>query len=84
MEHKSHLETIEAFRDMLKVHKKSTTQGVELVLLGMEAQEYIHYAMPMRVMGYDYSAYKRQYSVNAQKYKKDKVLYSETDQAVCQ
>ena len=59
---------------MLKVHKKSTTQGVELVLLGMEAQEHVHYAMPMRVMGYDYSAYKRQYNINAQKHKENKTL----------
>lgn len=73
-EHKDNLETIEASRDMLKVHKKSTAQGVELVLLGMEAQEHIHYAMPMRVMGYDYSAYRRQYNINAQKHKGNKAL----------
>lgn len=73
-DHKAYMETLEASRDMVKVHKKSTTQGVELVLLGMEAQEHIHYAMPMRVMGYDYSAYKKQYNINAQKYRENKSL----------
>lgn len=44
------------------------------MLLGIESQEHIHYAMPMRVMGYDYSAYKKQYDRNAAKYKKGKGL----------
>jgi len=35
--------------------------------IGLECQEHIHYAMPMRVMGYDYAAYKKQYDSNAQK-----------------
>lgn len=39
------------------------------VMLGMESQERIHYAMPMRVMGYDYGSYKKQYDSNARKYK---------------
>mgnify|MGYP003289464190 CR=1 FL=1 len=41
----------------------------EFVLLGLESQEHIHYAMPMRIMGYDYATYKKQYDSNAQKYK---------------
>lgn len=73
-EHKGDLQTIEAFRDMLKVHKRSAAQGVELVLLGMEAQEHIHYAMPIRVMGYDYSTYRRQYRINAQRQKANRAL----------
>ena len=40
----------------------------------MEGQEHIYYAMPMRVMGYDYAAYKKQYDDNAGKYKKVKGL----------
>lgn len=40
-----------------------------MVILGMEGQERIHYAMPMRVMGYDYGTYKKQYDDNAAKYK---------------
>lgn len=72
--HRERLESIGAARDMMKVHKRSTAQGVEFVLLGMEAQEHIHYAMPMRVMGYDFSAYKRQYSANARKHRENKDL----------
>ena len=47
-------ESIGAARDNVKIRKKSTIYNVELVILGMEGQERIHYAMPMRVMGYDY------------------------------
>ena len=49
--------------------KKSTAYVIELVILGNESQEHIDYAMPMRVMGYDYSAYKKQFDSNAMKYK---------------
>ena len=51
------------------VRKKSLAHGVEFVLLGNEGQEHIHYAMPMRVMGYDYGTYKKQYDSNAGKYR---------------
>ncbi len=69
-EHKKYTETIQAARDNIKIRKKSTLHGVEFILLGKEGQEHIHYAMPMRVMGYDYSTYKKQYDNNAKKYKK--------------
>ncbi len=46
-------------------------------MLGMESQEHIHYAMPMRIMGYDYGAYKKQYDNNAVKYKNGKGLSSD-------
>lgn len=45
------------------------TYDVQFALLGLEHQEKIHYAMPMRVMGYDYALYKKQYDSNAKKYK---------------
>ena len=67
--HKKYAESIKASRDNMKIRKKSTIYNVEFVLLGLESQEHIHYAMPMRVMGYDYAAYKKQYDSNAQKYK---------------
>lgn len=67
-EHKKYAQSLKASRDNVKVHKHSTVHGVEFVLLGLESQEHIHYAMPMRVMGYDYAAYKRQYDSNAKKY----------------
>ena len=43
-------------------------------MLANEGQEHIHYAMPMRVMGYDYGTYKKQYDSNAGKYKTEKGL----------
>ena len=72
LEHNGHLEHIAASRDNVKIRKKSTVYGVELVILGMEGQEHIHYAMPMRVMGYDYGTYKKQYDNIAAKYRQDK------------
>ena len=67
LEHKDYAESIGAARDNVKIRKKSTIYN--LVILGMEGQERIHYAMPMRVMGYDYGTYKKQYDDNAKKYK---------------
>lgn len=68
LEHREYAESIKASRDNIKIHKRSTAYGVELVMLGIESQEHIHYAMPMRVMGYDYGTYKKQYDRNAKKY----------------
>ena len=70
LEHREYAESIRASRDNIKVSRKSTAFGVELVMLGLESQEHIHYAMPMRVMGYDYGIYRKQYDSNAKKYKK--------------
>ena len=70
LEHKEYTESIQASRDNIKISKKSTEHGVELVMLGIEGQEHIHYAMPMRVMGYDYGIYKKQYDSNAKRYQK--------------
>ena len=69
LEHKDSMESIKASRDVIKIQKKSSAFGVKFVLLGIENQEHIHYAMPMRVMGYDYGTYKKQYDSNAKKYK---------------
>lgn len=68
LEHREYAESIKASRDSIKICKKSLTHGVEFVMLGLESQEHIHYAMPMRVMGYDYGTYKKQYDNNAKKY----------------
>ena len=68
LEHREYAESIKASRDSIKICKKSLTHGVEFVMLGLESQEHIHYAMPMRVMGYDYGTYKKQYDRNAKKY----------------
>ncbi len=72
--HRQYIESIRAARDNVKIRKKSTAYDVELVMLGMEGQERIHYAMPMRVMGYDYATYKKQYDQNAAGYKNAKGL----------
>lgn len=56
LEHKEYAETIKASRDNIQICKKSTKYGIQLVMLGLESQEHIHYAMPMRVMGYDYGS----------------------------
>ena len=69
LEHRTYAESIKASRDNIKIQKKSSIYGVQFVLLGVESQEHIHYAMPMRVMGYDYGSYKKQYDGNAKKYK---------------
>jgi len=70
LEHREYAESMKAARDNIKICKKSTALGVEFVLLGLESQEHIHYAMPMRVMGYDYASYKKQYDSNAKQYQK--------------
>lgn len=69
LEHRDYAESIQASRDNIKVSKRSTEYGVELAMLGIESQEHIHYAMPLRVMGYDYGTYKKQYDSNAKRYK---------------
>ena len=68
LENKEYAESLQASRDNLKISKKSTVHGIEFVMLGNESQKHIHYAMPMRIMGYDYGTYKKQYDRNAKKY----------------
>lgn len=50
IEHREYAESIEASRDNIKVQKKSLVYGIQFVMLGLESQEHIHYAMPLRVM----------------------------------
>lgn len=52
LEQKNYAESIAASRDNIKVRKKFAASGIEFVMLGKESQKYIHYAMPLRVMGY--------------------------------
>jgi hypothetical protein len=68
-EHRDYAESVKASRDNIKICKKSKKYNVGLMLLGLEGQQSIHYAMPLRVMGYDYGTYKKQYDSNAAKYK---------------
>ena len=46
---------------MLKISKQLVDSSLQLSILGIKDQRLVHYAMPMRVMGYDYLAYKKQY-----------------------
>lgn len=69
LRHREYTESIQASRDIIKIRKRSLVHQVEFVMLGQEAQERVHYAMPMRVMGYDYGVYKKQYDDNARNYK---------------
>ena len=67
---RGYAESIQASRDVIKIQKKSTTLGADFVMYGLENQERIHYAMPMRVMGLDYAVYKKQYDSQAKKNRK--------------
>lgn len=77
LEHKEYAESMKASRDHIKVRKKSSSIGIEFTMLGMESQKHIHYAMPMRIMGYDYGAYKKQHAANAAKYREGKGMDSD-------
>lgn len=68
MEHREHAESLAFSRDNIKIRKNSSAHGVQFQLLGLEHQERVHYAMPMRVMGYDYASYKLQYDGNAKRH----------------
>ena len=70
----TYTESIKAIRDNIKIRKKSTISGIEFVLLGIEGQEHIHYAMPLRIIGYDYGSYRKQYSDIKKEIKKKKGL----------
>lgn len=63
-------ESITAARDLFRVLK--TAMGVEFALVGIENQDKVHYAMPIRVMNLDAYAYDRQWKRLKQKYKDEK------------
>ncbi len=60
-------ESVKGARDVIKVAKRF--HGVEYAVLAVENQEGIHYAMPIRVMGYDYYTYNKQYREKKVEYK---------------
>ena len=68
LEHGRAVANIKAFRDIIKIVKRSKKYGVTLAILGIENQENIHYAMPLRVMEYDAYSYKKQYDELAKQY----------------
>lgn len=68
IEFKKYRETLLRSRDVVK----KTAYGIEFVILGIESQMKIHYAMPLRVMVYDALGYLKEYQSIARKYRKNK------------
>jgi hypothetical protein len=66
------VQTEQSARDVFKIVKRAG--NVEYALLGLENQEGIHYAMPLRALNYDVYSYNRQYAVFKDKYNKTKEL----------
>lgn len=62
---KDYKETLSRTRDVIK----KTAYGVEFVVLGIESQQHIHYAMPLRHMVYDAMSYLKEYQEITRKYK---------------
>ena len=60
---KDYKETLSRTSDVIK----KTAYGVEFVVLGIESQQHIHYAMPLRHMVYDAMSYLKEYQeINTQ------------------
>lgn len=58
---------------------KKTAFGVEFVVLGIESQQKIHYAMPLRTMLYDGMGYLKEYREITQTMKKEKGKWTEEE-----
>lgn len=68
----TYTEGLQSARDLFKIAMQ--TDGVELALLGLENEKAIHYAMPLRDLGYLYTAYDKQYEKIKEKYPEKKGL----------
>ena len=64
-------ESVKGSRDVIKIAKKYN--GIEYALLAVENQEGVHYAMPVRVMGYDHYTYNKQYQYRKKYYKDNNI-----------
>lgn len=60
--------SMQGARDLVRLVK--THDGVAYALLALENQDDIHYAMPLRVWGYDYYSYMKQYQEKKAMYRK--------------
>lgn len=74
LEHRKAIQNISAMRDVVKIVKYSRKYGLELAILGIENQDKVHYAMPLRIMEYDAYSYRKQYEENVQRYQAEKDL----------
>ncbi len=62
---KEYAESVSRFRDVVK----KMAYGIEFVILGIESQDKVHYAMPLRVMIYDALEYLKEYQELTRFYK---------------
>lgn len=74
---KKFVQSVKLERDVVKIAKYSKKYGAEFAVLGIENQDKIHYAMPLRVMEYDTRSYKKHYREYARKNKREKGLTRE-------
>ena len=70
-------ESIKGARDVIKIAKRY--HGIEYAILAIENQEGIHYGMPVRVMGYDYYTYNKQYQDRRTYYKQNNIKLVENE-----
>ena len=66
IEMKGYREVLHRTRDVIK----KMAYGIEFAVMGIELQNYIHYAMPLRHMIYDGMSYLKEYKEIAQQNKK--------------
>lgn len=67
-------EGVSKYRDILKEATIKQAGNVTYVILGIENQENVHYAMPVRNMLYDALSYTKQVEEKARKHRKNKDL----------
>ena len=72
---KDYKETLTRTRDVIK----KAAYGVEFVVVGIESQQHIHYAMPLRHMVYDAMSYLKEYQEITRRYKKEKEKTTEDE-----
>ena len=70
-------ESVKGARDVIKIAKRY--HGVEYAILAVENQEGIHYGMPVRVMGYDYYTYNKQYQDRRTYYRQNNIKLEENE-----
>lgn len=67
---------IQKYRDILKLYAAMQDEQAIYLVLGLELQTHIHYAMPVRGMLYDALNYTEQVAEAAASYRKDKTSHS--------
>lgn len=75
IEMKGYKETLTRTRDVVK----KTAYGVEFVVVGLENQAEVHYAMPLRTMIYDSMGYLKEYREITRSRKKDGSLETKAE-----